>query len=135
VELLVLTGFVVAQPVLEVYGKSSDVFVFRDISGSGVLAFTAVVVLAPPLLLWLLGTAVAGLDARAGAWLHEVTMLVLWCALWVEVLDSLGAPAAVSAGTGVLLGVCSSVLFSLRPAFRMWVSFATPHRWCSPWCS
>ncbi len=126
VELLVLTGFVVAQPVLDVYGRSSDVFVFRDISGRGVVAFTAVVVLAPPLLLWLLGTVAAGLDARLGTWVHEVTMLVLWSALWVEVLDSLGAPAAVAAPIGVLLGIASAVLFSLRPALRMWVSFASP---------
>ena len=126
VELLVLTGFVVAQPVLDVYGRSSDVFVFRDISGRGVVAFTAVVALAPPLLLWLLGTVAAGLDARAGRLVHEVTMLLLWSALWVEGLDSVGVPATLSAAAGVLLGVGSAVLFSLRPALRMCVSFATP---------
>ena len=126
VELLVLTGFVVAQPVLEVYGKSSEVFVLRDISGRGVVAFTAVVVLAPPLLLWLLGTLAARLDARLGALVHEVTMLLLWCALWVEVLDFAGAPAGLSAAAGVLLGIGSAMVVSLRPALRMWVTFASP---------
>ncbi len=126
VELLVLTGFVVAQPVLDVYGKASEVFVFRDISGVGVLAFTATVVVVPPLALWLVGSAAAAVNDVAGRLVHGGCMLVLWVALWVEVLAYLDAPPAVALAVGALLGVCSTALFTLRPAFRMWLSYASP---------
>jgi hypothetical protein len=52
-ELLVLTSFAVAQPLLDVTGRSPETFVFYRVDGLEVVAYALLILVVPPLLLWL----------------------------------------------------------------------------------
>ena len=127
VELFVLCGFVVAQPVLDVFGRAGEAFVFRHVDRGGVVFFAAVVVLAPPLLLWGLESLVARVDEGAGFVAHVALTGALWVVLGIEVLgrvDPLGT-VPVLAG-GLLLGAGAIVASIAWKEFRLWILYATP---------
>ena len=127
VDLFVLCGFVVAQPVLDVFGRAGETFVFRHVDRGGVVFFAAVVVLVPPLLLWALESLVARINDAAGYVAHLALTGALWITLGIEVLgrvDRLGT-VPVLAG-GVLLGGAAVFCSLTWKAFRLWILYATP---------
>ncbi len=127
VDLFVLCGFAVAQPVLDVFGRAGEAFVFRHVDRGGVLFFAAVVVLVPPLLLWGVESLVARVSDSAGFIVHVALTGALWVVLGIEVLgrmDQLGT-VPVLAG-GFLLGSGAVLCFLLWKEFRLWILFATP---------
>jgi len=54
-ELLALTGFAVAQPILGFMSNAVEFLLFRQAGPMEIIALAAVIVLAPPLVLWALG--------------------------------------------------------------------------------
>jgi hypothetical protein len=127
VDLFVLCGFVVAQPVLDVFGRAGEAFVFRHVDRGGVVFFAAVVVLVPPLVLWALESLVARINESAGFIAHVVLTGALWITLGVEVLgrvDRLGT-VPVLAG-GILLGAGAVACSLAWKEFRLWILYATP---------
>jgi hypothetical protein len=127
VDLFVLSGFAVAQPVLDVFGRAGETFVFRHVDRAGVVFFAAVVVLVPPLVLWALESLVAAVNRSAGVVMHDVLTGVLWILLAIEVLgrfDRLGTVAVLVGG--VLLGVAAVVCTVAWKELRLWILFATP---------
>ena len=127
VDLFVLCGFVVAQPVLDAFGRAGETIVFRNVDRVGVVFFAAVVVLVPPLVLWALEYVVVAVNDSAGVVAHDVLTGGLWILLAIEVLgkvDRLGAVEVLVGG--VLLGT-TVVVCSIRwKELRLWVLFATP---------
>jgi hypothetical protein len=51
-EILALCGLAIAQPLLDVTGRSPDFFLFHDAGTADVLLLVAIVTLGPPLLVW-----------------------------------------------------------------------------------
>ncbi len=122
-----LCGFVVAQPVLDAFGRAGETIVFRNVDRVGVVFFAAVVVLVPPLVLWALEYVVVAVNDSAGVVAHDVLTGGLWILLAIEVLgqvDRLGTVGVLVGG--VLLGT-TVVVCSIRwKELRLWVLFATP---------
>ncbi|MDG4766712.1 sulfatase-like hydrolase/transferase [Solwaraspora sp. WMMD406] len=112
-ELAALCGLVVAQPLLDVLGRSPDFFFFHGAGPASVLALVAIVVLVPPVLLWgvVLLTGLLGAPAARGT--HLVVVGCLGALLAVQVgklLSGLrGAPLTVFA---LLIGVGLAVAYA-----------------------
>ncbi len=126
-ELLALTAFAIAQPVLDVTGRSPDFFLYRRSTPGQLRVLLLLVVAGPPVLLWL-AEEVAGLvSAAATRAVHHASMVLLLAAVVVQVGKHArvvtGIPLAVlalAAGTGLAASLAR------RPAFRQAVLYATP---------
>lgn len=126
-ELLALTAFALAQPVLDTTGRSPDFFLYRQASPGELRLLLVLVVLAPPLAIWLAEQAV-GLASRAAArGLHLFAIAALFGVLAVEVGKHLrlldGAPLALLAA---LAGAGLAVLATRSASFRSLVTYAAP---------
>jgi hypothetical protein len=66
VELFALTGFVVAQPLLDVIGRSPDFLLFRQADARDIVLLAVAITLLPPLALWALEL-LAGLLGRGSS--------------------------------------------------------------------
>jgi hypothetical protein len=126
-ELFVLTGFVVAQPLFDVAGRSPDFFLFRRADRADILLLVALVVLGPALLLWaaeaLVGVAVSSLRRTA----HLAVVAGLLLLLGVEVLKKLtpvrGVPLLLLA---LACGLAASLVYARSTVSRLWLRYATP---------
>ncbi|MFV2088505.1 sulfatase-like hydrolase/transferase [Micromonospora sp. LOL_021] len=84
-EIVALCGLVVAQPLLDVVGRSPDFFLFHGAGTTEILLLVAFYVVVPPLVCWLPGALIglAGPPVRRTA--HLVTVGLLLVALAVQV--------------------------------------------------
>jgi Sulfatase len=126
-DLLTLTGFVVAQPLLDILGRSPDFLLFRQADGSDIVALAIAITLLPPLGLWTLEVLV-GLPGRG---LRQVAHLVLVAGL-VGLLGLEIAKKATPlrgpglAAVGVLVALGGGLLYARRPVVRLWLRFLYP---------
>lgn len=126
-EVLALTGFALAQPVLDPLGRSPETFVARQVGSRGIVVFGLAVALVPPLLVWLVAAAfrVAGPGPRTVAQGALVGCLTAVATLQLLVhttewpLRFVVVPAA---GAGLLAGLARSRL----GWFRAWLRYASP---------
>jgi Sulfatase len=126
-ELFVLCGFVVAQPLFDVAGRSPEFFLYRRAGAADILPLVALAVLGPPAVLWM-SEALAGLAGRGprrAAHLAVVAGLLLLLA--IEVAKRL-TPVR---GSGLLLvgvagGLTGAVVYARSRAGRLWLRYATP---------
>ena len=112
-ELFVLCGFVVAQPLFDVAGRSPDFFLFRRAGAADILVLVALTVLGPPLLLWA-GEALVGLvSGRLRRVAHLVVVAGLLLLLTIELAKNLtsirGWPLLL---LGVAGGVAATVVYA-----------------------
>jgi len=126
-ELLALTAFALAQPVLDVTGRSPDFFLFRQPSAWDVRLLLLLVVLGPPVLLWLVESAVEAVSAHAAHVLHWVLRAVLFTVIAIvagkKLLPFDGfwlTLVAAEAGAGL------AVLAARSAGFRQAILYATP---------
>ena len=61
-----LCSFAIAQPLLDVTGRSPETFVFYRVDGLKLIAFVLLIVVVPPVVLWLAVTGISLLSAAAG---------------------------------------------------------------------
>jgi hypothetical protein len=126
-ELFALTGLVIAQPVLDVIGRSPDMFLFRRADRVDILLLTVGLMVLPALAIWLV-EALAGLvSATVRRLLHLVAVTGLCTLLAVEVVKAtsgLRGPglAMVASAAGLLAGV----LYASLSWPRLWLRFLTP---------
>ena len=132
-ELFVLCGFVVAQPLFDAAGRSPDFFLFRRAGAADILVLVALTVLGPPLLLWA-GEALVGLVSGR---LRRVAHLVVVAAAAAHHragqephLD----PRLAALLLGVAGGVAATVVYVGAAAGCGCATSARPP-WCSPCCS
>ena len=126
-ELFVLCGFAVAQPVLDVMGKSPDFFLFRNAGRSDIVLFAIVAVLLPPLALWLLEFVVGLVSDRVRRGLHLVFVAGLLTIIAVEVLkDLVSLRDAALLAVAAVAGVGLAFAYAKRPALRLWLRYLTP---------
>jgi Sulfatase len=126
-ELFVLCGFVVAQPLFDVAGRSPDFFLFRRAGAADILVLVALTVLGPPLLLWA-GEALVGLVSdRLRRVAHLVVVAALLLLLTIELAKHLGAirgwPLLL---LGVAGGVAATVVYARNAAARLWLRYLSP---------
>ena len=113
-ELFALTGFVIAQPLLDVFGKGSDVFIFRQAGRGDILQLVAIFVLVPPLLLWGLEAIVGLIRASWARWLHVGFVGGLFLLLAIQLVKGFGAPPAALVVAIALLAAVGMVVAYLR---------------------
>jgi Sulfatase len=127
-ELLALTGLAIAQPLLDVTGKAPDFFLYHRAGRNQILAVITLIVLAPPVGLWL-GEVIAALVggerlrrlAHLGALAGLVTVLAI--ELGKKVLPIRGTPLALAA---LLVGLAVVWAYAKGPVLRMWLRYLSP---------
>jgi hypothetical protein len=126
-DLFALAGFVIAQPLLDVLGRSPDFLLFRQADAKDIVLLAIAITMVPPVALWALEV-VAGLPGRR---VRQVAHLILVGAL----LGLLGLEVAKKAtplrgpalqAVGVLIGLGGALLYARRPVVRMWLRFLYP---------
>ena len=126
-ELLALTAFALAQPVLDVTGRSPDFFLFRQPSAWDVRLLVLLVVLGPPVLLFAVEEAAAAVSARAVRPLHWAFRAALFAAVLVvagkKVAPFTGIPLALLA---LAAGASLAALVERSAGFRQALLYATP---------
>lgn len=126
-ELFVLSGFAVAQPLLDVTGRSPETFLFYRVDGLGVVAYAGLLIFAPPVLLWLvvsliaLASPLAGRTAAAIAAGGLVALVVVQAGKQVS---GLRGPALLV--TAAVLAVSALVAFFRSLAVRTLLTYLTP---------
>ena len=101
----------IAQPLLDVFGRSPDFFIFHGAGPAEILLFVAAVTLNPALVLWGMGASALLAGARVRSAVHAVLLGVVFAILAVQVGKALsplrglplGALAAV-VGAGLAVG-------------------------------
>jgi hypothetical protein len=124
-ELFCLSGFAVAQPLLDVYGRAPEVFIFERAEPTDIVLFGLAVVLVPPTVLWAVEQVVALVDRRAGRLAHLGFVALLLALLAVQVLRHLGVPAGAALGAAAVLAAAAGAFAYARyQVVRQWLLFA-----------
>ena len=76
-ELFALCGLAIAQPLYDTFGRAPDVFLAHGADRADLVLFAVLVLLVPPVVLWLVEVAVTAIDDRAGRLLHTVLVVGL----------------------------------------------------------
>ena len=125
-ELFALTGLVIAQPVLEVVGRSPDMFLFRRADRLDIVALAAAVTVLPALTIWAVEELAGLVSATVRRHLHLVAITGLFVLLAFEVVKATtglrGPRLAAVAAAGGLFGV----LYAGLSWPRLWLRFLTP---------
>jgi hypothetical protein len=124
----VLCGFVIAQPLLDVSGRSPDFFLYRKAPATDILVLVALAVLAPAPVLWGLELVSSLLGERARRLTHLALVGALFVVLAVEVGKKVLPPmrGAFVLAIALAAGAAVTALYATRPAVRLWIRFATP---------
>jgi Sulfatase len=126
-ELFALTGLVIAQPVLDVTGRSPDMFLFRRADRVDILALVAAVTVLPALTIWLLEVLVGLASRAARRLLHLAAVTGLLVLLAVEVVKATtGLRGPGLAAVAAAAGLGGGVLYASRSWPRLWLRFLTP---------
>ena len=126
-ELLALTAFAIAQPVLDVTGRAPDFFLYRRANTNEMRLFVALVILLPPLALWTVELAVGVVNRKAANVLHLGFVTALVASIVVQVGKKAGLFTGVPlAVLGVLAGAALTVLLARTKAFRDFLAYASP---------
>lgn len=126
IEIVALTGFVVAQPVLDVFGRSPETFVFRGADRGDIVLFAAIVVAVPPLLLGVGAalTNVAGPKARRGA--QVVVLSVLFGVFALQIMKkATGLRDGALLALGIAAGIGFAAAYLRVSPLRLWVRYAS----------
>ena len=126
-ELFALTGFALVQPVLDVTGRAPDFFLYRHPRTWQIRVLLALVVLGPPLGMWVAELAAAFVSKVAAKALHLVFVTVLFGTLAVEIGKHAhllhGVPLLVVAA---LAGAGLATLAVRSVGFRQAMLYAAP---------
>ena len=126
-ELLVLCSFAVAQPLLDVTGRSPETFVFYRVGGLQIVLFALLLILVPPLVLWLVVLGVGALSRRAGLIVHLVisgALVALVVLQATKAWSALRGPLLVA--LAVLVAAGAMWLVARSAVARSYVTFLTP---------
>jgi Sulfatase len=127
VELFVLTGFAIAQPLLEVTGKSPDFFLFRRADRLDIVLLVLGVTLLPALGIWALEVAVGLVSDTVRRFLHLAAVFGLFTLLAVQVAKKLtDVRGPVLVGIAVVAGVLAAFLYARQSWVRLWLRYLAP---------
>lgn len=127
VELFVLTGFTLAQPLLDVTGRAPEFFVFLRAGPLEIVAFALIVTLLPALLLWAveqLGGLVADVVRRL---LHLGFASLLLTALSIQIAKKVFADRGYSLLlAGLVVGAAATAVLVRSATLRLFLRYLTP---------
>ncbi|HEV3012526.1 MAG TPA: sulfatase-like hydrolase/transferase, partial [Actinomycetota bacterium] len=127
VELFVLSGFAIAQPLLEVTGKSPDFFLFRRADRLDIVLLVMGVTLLPALAIWAVEVAVGLVSATVRRFLHLAAVFGLFTLLAIQVakkLTDLRGPVLVA--IALVAGALAVVLYARQSWARLWLRYLAP---------
>jgi hypothetical protein len=126
-EIFVLTGFALAQPLLSETGKAPELFTYRRVNSLSMVWFVLVVTFVPTLVLFSAERLVALVSRPAARWLHLGFVAALAALLLIEIGKGRpvpqGYPLAVIAG---LLAIGVTVLVVRSETLRLYLRYASP---------
>jgi hypothetical protein len=126
-ELFVLCGFALAQPLLEVLGNAPETFVFRRVDGVSLVVFVLGLLFIPPMLLWAVELLVHRIGHLPAVITHDVLMGILWVLLSIQILKRAGGPPPVLALAGATAVAALAVSAAVGSRiFGMLLHYATP---------
>jgi hypothetical protein len=124
VELVALSGIVIAQPTYDLLQKNASLFIGWRTTGFQLIAFAAIVALVPPTVLWSVELLAELVYAPGAAMLHIVFVSVLLVELAVEIVKkSTSLTALPIVALAVPLGFAGVILFTRVAAIRMWIRY------------
>jgi Sulfatase len=123
-ELLALTGLAIAQPVLDVFGRSPETFVLEGAGAGSIILFCVVVCLGPPLVL-LLGASLTNVFGRGvRRWVQVIVLSVLFGLFVLQVMkktfDLEGAALVIASA---LLAVAFGAMYLRAAGLRLWLRY------------
>jgi hypothetical protein len=126
-ELLAAVGFAITQPVLSVFGRSPDEFIYTNSSALDIVLFAVTVCVVPALGLWVLEWLVGLVSRRARDVVHVffLTGLALLFALQL-VKRTTSLRGAALAALALLLAATFGVVYVRVRAAHLWLQFASP---------
>jgi hypothetical protein len=126
-ELFALTGFVIAQPVLEVTGKSPDFFLFLRADRLDIVALVLGVTLLPALVIWAGELLVGLVSRRVQRHLHLAVVAGLFMLLAVEVAKKLtDVRRTPLIAIALTVGLAGGVLYARQSWLRLWLRYLAP---------
>ena len=120
--LLVLATLAITQPLLSTLGENPTFFIAHSASPGQMVAFTAIVSLAPAAVLGTLMLAGHAVSAEAGERVFYASMAVLAFLFVLQVVDAIPGPAAAVVAVAAVVGYGLMVLYSARGPVRSTVS-------------
>ncbi len=126
-EIFVLSGFAVAQPLLDVTGKAPDFFIFRRADRVDILLLIGAVTILPALALWLVEVVASVAGERARELVHLMIVAALLAILALEagkkVLPLRGKRLVVVAA---VIGLALAFLYLKQAWLRLWLRYLAP---------
>jgi Sulfatase len=127
VELFVLCGFAIAQPLLDVTGQSPDFFLFRRADRLDIVALLLGVILLPALLIWGLEVTVGLVSERVRRFLHLVAVAGLLTLVAIQVAKTLtGLRGPLVVAVALVVGALAAVVYARASWPRLWLRYLTP---------
>jgi sulfatase-like protein len=126
VELFVLCGFAIAQPLLEVTGHSPEFFLFRRADRLDIVALVFGLILLPALGIWT-AEVLLGLVSERLRRLHLAAVAGLVSLVAIQVakkLTGLRGPAVVA--VALVVGAVAAVVYARASWPRLWLRYLTP---------
>jgi hypothetical protein len=127
-ELFVLTGFVVAQPLLDVTGKAPDFFLLHRADRGEILALIALILVGPALVLWVVEAAATLVAHERGRRVVHLAILAgLFAVLALEVGKKVtplrGKRLALAA---LIAGIAVAALYHRWSGLKLWLRYLAP---------
>ncbi|MFN8041387.1 MAG: sulfatase-like hydrolase/transferase [Acidimicrobiales bacterium] len=124
-ELFGITGLVVAQPLLEIYGKAPDVLVNARLSSLTTFLFGALLVFVPPVVLWLVTWPLVLISAHVESIAHRVVLAVLVGLFVAELVNNSGL-VVVAWIVGIAAVVGMFVALARWRSVQSWLRYLSP---------
>lgn len=126
-DLFVLTGFAITQPLLHVTGESPDSFVYWRAERLHIVLFLLIVMLCPTLVLWLAEQVVGLVSRTAQRWLHIAFVAGLLTLLAIQVAKAAIPDRGYSLlALGLVIGVAAAALVVRSTVARTFMRYLTP---------
>src|SRR6266704_4415860 len=126
-EIFVLSGFAVAQPLLDVTGKAPDFFIFRRADRVDILLLIGIVTVLPALYLWVFELIMRLAGERARHALHLLIVTSLLAILAMEVGKKLLPLRGKRLGlVAVVVALALGFLYLRQAWLRMWLRYLAP---------
>jgi len=122
-ELVALTGFALAQPLLSVFGQAPDQFALRGASSEQIIAFGLAVIALPPLGLWIFELGVGAVRDELRGVIHRVLSVTLVGLVLVQLIPR-SVPRPLAVGLATAGGVAAVAARQRWEAVRIWLVYA-----------
>jgi hypothetical protein len=136
VELFVLSGFAIAQPLLDVTGQSPDFFLFRRADRLDILALVLGLILLPALGIWTAEVLLGLVSERFRRLLHLAALAGLVTLVAIQVAKKLtGLRGPVLVAVSVAAGGLVALLYARQSWLKLWLRYLAPAPLVFAWSS